>query len=181
MLRKWDYSVAQNINLFISNSLETRKKINEFYNKDSVVVHPPIDCAEFNSGANNGNFFLVVSRLEPYKKVDLIIDVFNKKRLPLKIVGSGSMLSKLKKESEDNIEFLKSSQTLIFLNSIRTALQLFSPKKKIMVWYLWKKMHVGSQLFVMERAVWNLLWFHILKKISHMQQLCSLMIKQLSR
>lgn len=105
ILRKWDYSVAQKVNQFIAMTRETQERIQNAYGKNSVIIAPPIDCQKYNMGGAGGEYFLVVSRLEPYKKIDIVIAAFNKLKLPLKIVGTGTMAYQLKKDAEKNIEF----------------------------------------------------------------------------
>jgi len=108
ILRKWDYSVAQKVNQFIAMTRETQERIEKVYSKKSVIIAPPLDCQMYNKGSAGGDYFLVVSRLEPYKKVDIVIKAFNKLKLPLKIVGTGTMVDQLKSDAGSNIEFFHS-------------------------------------------------------------------------
>jgi len=56
---------------------ETQKRIRNFYGRDSVIVPPPIDLRKFQVSDLQGDYYLIVSRLEPYKKVDLAVEAFN--------------------------------------------------------------------------------------------------------
>jgi len=105
-LQTWDYNKAQDIDYFIANSKYIADKIKKHYKKESKVIHPPIKVNEFSISNNVKDYYLIVSRLRPYKKVDLAIKAFNNLKLPLKIIGSGSELKKLKKIAHSNIEFL---------------------------------------------------------------------------
>jgi glycosyltransferase involved in cell wall biosynthesis len=105
-LKKWDYNAAQRPNFFIANSTNVQIRIKKFYNRDSVVIYPPIDANEFQPVGTKQDYFLAAGRLEPYKKTDLIIEAFNKLGWKLKILGTGSDLNRLKKLSGSNIEFL---------------------------------------------------------------------------
>ena len=105
LLKKWDYSVAQNIDQFLAMTKDTEKKIRDVYNKISIIISPPIIPRPYKSHYSKESHFLVVSRLEPYKKVDLVVEAFNILKLPLHIVGSGSMVSNLKKSAGQNINF----------------------------------------------------------------------------
>ncbi len=105
-LQTWDYNKAQEIDYFLSNSKYIAAKIKKHYKKNSIVIYPPITIDEFKMSKNIKDYYLIVSRLRPYKKVDLAVKAFNNLKLPLKIIGSGSELKKLKKIAHTNIEFL---------------------------------------------------------------------------
>jgi glycosyltransferase involved in cell wall biosynthesis len=104
-LKKWDFNSAQRPNFFIANSVNVQNRVKSFYKRDSVVIPPPVD-SDFYKPMNKKDYFLVVTRLEPYKKVDIIVDAFNELGLPLKIVGTGTIENELKSKAKPNIEFL---------------------------------------------------------------------------
>jgi glycosyltransferase involved in cell wall biosynthesis len=106
LLQKWDLKASRRPDYFIANSYNIQKKIKKYYHRDSVVIHPPIDCKKFSINNNPKKYFLLVSRIEPYKKVDLAIEAFNCLKYPLKIVGSGSKKEILSLKAKSNIEFL---------------------------------------------------------------------------
>jgi glycosyltransferase involved in cell wall biosynthesis len=113
-LRIWDAQAAHRVDYFIANSKNVQKRIKKYYNRDSVVIYPPVDLDKLKPETKNtksqpkdGNFFLIVSRLSPYKKINLAIEAFNKlPRERLKIVGEGSELENLKRLARPNIEFI---------------------------------------------------------------------------
>jgi glycosyltransferase involved in cell wall biosynthesis len=105
-LQNWDFSKAQEVDHFIANSQFIANKIKKHYKKDSIVIHPPVKVNDFELSTETEDYYLIVSRLRPYKKVDLAVQAFNNLKLPLKIIGGGSELGKLKKLSHSNIEFL---------------------------------------------------------------------------
>ncbi len=105
-LQAWDYNKAQQVDYFIANSKFIAEKIFRHYHRRSVVIYPPIKVNDFKISDNTEDYFLIVSRLRPYKKVDLAIKAFNNLKLPLKIIGTGSEYSYLKKIAQSNIEFL---------------------------------------------------------------------------
>lgn len=106
-LRTWDLLAADRVDHFIANSNYTASRIKKYYKKDSTVVYPPIDTKRFEGKkSKNDNYFLFVSRLVDYKRCDLIVEAFNKLKLPLKIIGSGPEKQKLQKIAGKNIEFL---------------------------------------------------------------------------
>ena len=99
-LRTWDVTVSQKVDLFIANSNNTADKIRRFYGKEAVVIHPPADVPQkeaVDQQRNSENYFLVVSALVPYKRIELAIEAFNQLKLPLKIVGDGPLKTALQK------------------------------------------------------------------------------------
>lgn len=117
-LQKKDYSYAQRVDLFISNSEFVRQRIKKYYNKDSILIYPPVDIKSFKNLKSEG-FFLCVSELVGYKRIDLVVDAFSRISDPLIVVGAGPEFNKLLKRGASNIEFLGSvsADTLIDLYS----------------------------------------------------------------
>jgi glycosyltransferase involved in cell wall biosynthesis len=112
-LRKWDVTASKRPDKYIAISKEVQNRIKKYYGRDSVVVYPPVAFSakvkERKSGRAKNGYFLVVSRLSKftrYKRIDLAIDACNELRVPLKIVGSGSLRKDLEKEAGPTIEFL---------------------------------------------------------------------------
>src|SRR6185295_9924432 len=88
LLRKWDFAAAQRPDSYIAISREVAKRLKKYYKKDAVVIYPPIELKKIRLPKKPKNdFFLVVSRLVPYKRIDIAIEACNKLQLPLKIVG----------------------------------------------------------------------------------------------
>jgi glycosyltransferase involved in cell wall biosynthesis len=110
-LRMWDKSVADRVDYFIANSRTTQKRIEKFYRRKADVICPPVDVDKFKIKneklkIKEKDYFLVVSRLSPYKKIDAAIEAFNKLDWPLLIIGAGEQEKNLKKISGKNIKFL---------------------------------------------------------------------------
>ncbi len=105
-LRLWDRLSADRVDHFIANSQTTASRIAKFYRRDAAIIHPPVQVAGVTPSRTSEDFFLVVSRLMPYKQVDLAVEAFNQLGLPLKIVGSGPQEAELRRASRSNIEFL---------------------------------------------------------------------------
>lgn len=133
-LRSWDKVAAQRPDRLIAISREVQERIKKYYDRDSSIIYPPLmlssgiisegvklshlEGVKVSQTSNikhqsirvapspTKDYFLIVSRLVPYKKIDLAIRVFNKLNLPLKIIGAGSQKRELKAISEDNIKFL---------------------------------------------------------------------------
>lgn len=109
-LRLWDVVSASRVDHFIANSSFIAKRIKKFYRREATVIHPPVDVdtiKNYAKGERKEKFFLTVSRLVPYKRVDLIIEAFNKLRLPLLVVGRGPDLRRLKNMAARNITFVE--------------------------------------------------------------------------
>ncbi len=107
-LRKWDKVASQRPDEFIAISTEVKNRIKKYYQRESTIIYPPLEFRNNQSSSSKGDFFLVVSRLEPfsYKKIDIAIKACNNLKLPLKIVGSGRGDRQLKKIAGPTIEFL---------------------------------------------------------------------------
>ena len=109
-LRGWDKIAAQRPDKMIAISHAVKKRIKKYYNRHSEVIFPPVELDHFTKDSSDKKkrkkFFLVVSRLVPYKTVDLAVSAFNKLGLPLVVVGTGSEEEKLKNMAKDNIKFV---------------------------------------------------------------------------
>lgn len=104
-LRMWDYQAAQRVDRFIANSKWVAGRIKKYYGRDAEVIYPPIPTGYFHVGEGSGGYFAIISRLRPYKKVDLAIEAFNRLKLPLVIVGDGDDLPRLKAMAGPTITF----------------------------------------------------------------------------
>lgn len=118
-LKQWDFVSAQRPDRIISISETVKKRCLQYYKRDSEIIYPPFDTRYWNNikskvksstsakaSVDKQKFFLVVSRLEPYKKVDLVIQSFNRLKSNLIIVGEGTEERKLKRMAGKNITFL---------------------------------------------------------------------------
>ncbi len=112
MIRKVDYNSAQKVDFFITNSAEVQKRVKKQYGRDSYVIYPPVDTARFihfrKQRAENReqNYFLVVSRLGGYKKVNIVVEAFNRLGLSLKVVGAGPQFEYLRSIAKKNVQML---------------------------------------------------------------------------
>lgn len=106
-LRQWDFSSSQRINNLIANSNFTANRIKKYWGLTSEVIYPPVDVNRFKYTHNRGNYYLSVNRLVPNKRIDILIEAFNKLELPLIIIGDGPESSKLQTMAKSNIKFLK--------------------------------------------------------------------------
>ncbi|MCX6350182.1 MAG: glycosyltransferase, partial [Candidatus Aureabacteria bacterium] len=105
-LRKWDVAGARRVNDFFAISKYVAGRIARVYNRPAEVVYPPVDADFFRPGGEERGYFLVVSALVPYKRVDLALKAFQRLGLPLKVVGTGPLEKKLKETASPGVEFL---------------------------------------------------------------------------
>lgn len=105
-IRVWDKVSIDRPDKIIANSNFVSRRINKYYRRNSDVIHPPTDVSKFFVSEKQEEFFLMVGRLITYKRFDIAIEAFNKLGLPLKIIGRGPELNRLKKMAGSNVEFL---------------------------------------------------------------------------
>lgn len=108
-LRIWDKVAADRPDFYLANSNYVQRRIKKYYGRDSKVMYPPVNVNKFTPAKKSSDikdYYLFVSRLITYKKCDLVIEAFNKLKLPLKIIGRGPEKEKLIKMANSNIEFL---------------------------------------------------------------------------
>jgi glycosyltransferase involved in cell wall biosynthesis len=103
-LRKWDLSTAQRVDEFVANSENVRGRIAKTYGRESVVVHPPVDIESFRCESPE-DYYLIVSELVPYKRVDLAVRCFSASGRKLRIAGDGPEYAHLRAMAASNVEF----------------------------------------------------------------------------
>ncbi len=105
-LRVWDLQSATRPDTFLANSEFVAQRIKKYYRRDARVIYPPVALSQFNKPFTKADYYLLLMRLVPYKRPDIVIHAFNELGLPLKVVGAGPLFSSLKKMARPNIEFL---------------------------------------------------------------------------
>ena len=103
--RQWDWIAAQRVDRYITNSRTTQARIRNYWNRDSVVVYPPVETSRFQPG-EVGQHYLVLSELMPHKRIDVAIEAFNKLGLPLVVCGDGPEARALRRISGPTIRFV---------------------------------------------------------------------------
>ncbi len=109
-LRHWDVIAAQRPDVFVSISQEVKTRIQKYYHRPSDIIYPPLFLQDAKRGSmkklNEPPFLLIVSRLVPYKRIDLAIHACNRLGLPLRIIGSGSELRYLRRIAGPTVKLL---------------------------------------------------------------------------
>jgi glycosyltransferase involved in cell wall biosynthesis len=107
-LQKWDVKTTAGVDVLMANSRFVQERIRRFWQRDSVVVHPFVETANFGGGFEEPkDYFLIVSAFAPYKRIDLAIEAFQKNGRRLVVIGKGQDEKKLKKMAagSPNIQF----------------------------------------------------------------------------
>lgn len=110
-LRRLDYREAQKVGHFIANSTTVQKRISDYYKRESVVIHPPVDVKRFKLPAKppKREGFVVVGRQVPYKRIDLAVAACTQLGRKLVVIGEGSEHDKLKAMAGPTIKFVKAN------------------------------------------------------------------------
>jgi glycosyltransferase involved in cell wall biosynthesis len=126
-LRVWDESSSHRVDHFVANSRTVARRIDKYYRRRAEVILPPVDTQFFQPGEKSGDYFLIVSALVPYKRIDLALEAFNRRGDALKIVGQGPDYKKLRKTARSNIEFLGALDAHDLLRLYQQARALILP------------------------------------------------------
>ena len=105
-IRAWDVAASTRVDDFIAISRVVAARVQKLYRRESTILFPPVDTALFTPSDQIDDYFLVVSRLVPYKRVDLAVRAFNRLGLPLRIIGDGRDRSRLEAMAQANVQFL---------------------------------------------------------------------------
>ena len=126
-LRNWDMVSSSRVDQFVANSRHVQQRIMKYYRRESVVVYPPVDVDEFSVGNGTGGYFLVVSALEPYKRVDLAVEACSSLAVKLLVVGSGSQSRRLRRMAGNSVQFTESAERNKLPEIYRNASALLFP------------------------------------------------------
>jgi len=106
-IRQWDSLNTQRVDYLIANSSTVAQRIEKYYRRKAVVINPPVDTSWFNLAPSpSRDYYFTLSRLIPYKRIDLAVEAFNRLGKKLLIAGAGPELGRLKKMAKPNVEFL---------------------------------------------------------------------------
>ncbi|MFZ2154070.1 MAG: glycosyltransferase [Candidatus Moraniibacteriota bacterium] len=131
-LRIWDFEAAQRPDILVANSNYTKERIKKYYRRDCEVIYPATlvlnqkNIKTLKQDETN-DYFLIVSRLAQYKKIDLVVETFNKLELPLIIIGEGEQEKKIRKIAKKNIKILGWQDDKVLANYYQNARALIFP------------------------------------------------------
>ena len=130
-LRSWDVKTSRDVDEFIAISDHIAAKIRAYYNRHAYVIPPPVDCGFFTPHSSpqqhGASFYLIVSALVPYKRVDIAIEAFNRLQLPLVVIGVGPERPKLERHASSSIMFLGWQPDLVVRDYYRRCTALIFP------------------------------------------------------
>ena len=121
-IRNWDIKTLDRVDFFIANSKFVQERIKRTYNRDSVVIYPPVNVEKFTLCTKKEDFYLTASRLVPYKKTKLIVEAFNE--MPDKkliVIGSGEEYEAIKKIAKSNISVLGYQNDNVLIDTMQRA------------------------------------------------------------
>jgi glycosyltransferase involved in cell wall biosynthesis len=104
-IRMWDKVASDRPDYYIANSKHVQQRVRKYYRLDCDVIYPPVDVDRFKLSSKTKDYFLIISTLTSYKKIDLAVNLFNKTGKRLVIIGDGPERSFLESIAADNIEF----------------------------------------------------------------------------
>ncbi len=105
-LRLWDVASANRVDHFIANSWFVAQRIRKTYRRPARVIYPPVAVEQFVPQRQREEFYFVLSRFVPYKRVGLIVEAFNQLQLPLVVVGNGAERKFLQSLARPNVTIL---------------------------------------------------------------------------
>ncbi len=105
-LRQWDRMAADRVDHFIAISAEIQRRIAKVYRRESVIIYPPVETTRFEPSNRVDAYYLMVGRLVPYRRIDLLIEAFNVMKRPLLIAGSGRDRDRLEAMAGPTVQFL---------------------------------------------------------------------------
>jgi glycosyltransferase involved in cell wall biosynthesis len=130
-LRLWDTRTSNSVDAFAANSRFIARRIWKIYRREATIVHPPVDLQGFAIRDTKENFYVCVSRLMPYKRVDLIVEAFG--RMPdkrLVVLGAGPEAKRLKRMATTNVEFLGYQEDSVVIGYLQSARALIFAAKE---------------------------------------------------
>jgi glycosyltransferase involved in cell wall biosynthesis len=127
-VREFDRQAAARVTHFIANSAFVRDRIQRCYAREAEVIHPPVAVDEFTAANEPAeDFYLIVSQLTPYKRVDLAVEAFNRLGKRLVVIGEGSERRRLEAMAGKNVAFLGAQPFSVLKDHYRRCRALVFP------------------------------------------------------
>ena len=105
-MRAWDVATADRPHRYAANSRHVAARIRTAYGREAEVIYPPVDLASLRLGDGSGGYYLMVNAFAPYKRVDLVVEAFNRLGRELRIIGTGQDEARLRSLAGPNVRFL---------------------------------------------------------------------------
>ncbi len=119
ILRNFDRVASKRVDYWVAGSKNAQNRIKEVYGVDSIICYPPVDDIFFQSEKSfDGDYYLIISRLTSYKKVDVAVKLFNRLNKRLVVVGAGPQANILRASANSNIEFYENISNDLLINLI---------------------------------------------------------------
>lgn len=126
-VRQWDFDAADRVDVPIANSVTVRRRIAKYYRQNAPVIYPPVDVRRFKITHEHQQFFLIVSTLSPYKRIDLAVQLFNKTGRKLVIIGDGTDRARLQDIATENVTFLGKQSDAVVTDYLQRCRGLIFP------------------------------------------------------
>lgn len=126
-LRVWDRASADRVDHFVANSSFVASRIRKFYRREAEVVFPPVNVTAFDHRRERGDFYLCLGQLVPYKRADMVVEVFNRLGLPLVVIGEGELFDRLKAIAGPNVQLLGRQPFDVVKDKLETCKALVFP------------------------------------------------------
>lgn len=120
-IRIWDIATINRVDHYIANSYYIARRIKKIYGKEATVIYPPVDIEKFKLCEEKKDFYMTASRMVPYKKIDLIVEAFNKIDRKLVVIGTGPDMDKIKQKAGENIEIMGYQSDEIMIKMMQEA------------------------------------------------------------
>jgi glycosyltransferase involved in cell wall biosynthesis len=132
-MRRWDYKAAQAPDYMVANSSYIKDEIKKYYDRDSVVIHPPVDIERFKLPTTSHQSheprrgFVTAGRQTPYKRIDLAVQACSELNLPLVVLGSGPDHKRLQRMAGKSVTFLRGKSDEELAHYFKTSLGFIFP------------------------------------------------------
>ncbi len=121
-MRAWDAASVSNVDHFIAISAFVAERIRRIYGREADVIYPPVDTDQIAMGERKEDFYLTVSRMVPYKRIDLIVESFaHTPERKLVVIGEGPEMARIRAKAGPNVEFLGHQKDAVVYDYMRRA------------------------------------------------------------
>lgn len=129
-LRMWDYCAFQRPDLIVANSAFCATRLLKYYGRKATVIHPGADLKAFWPEREKADYYVVVGRMVPIKRIRRVVEAFNHSRRPLVVIGDGPLRSELQESAQPNITFVGWRPTAEVSSYLRNARALVFPSEE---------------------------------------------------